>query len=590
MKKTLAFLIGFIFFFALGEMSLGLFSILRTRNENGVIGKNHKSILIIGNSYTAGPLVQKDQIYSKIVEKNIGHLYNIINFSDYSLNTPLIKEQLNSLIKFNPKIVFLMIGQPNAWNFYGYNQFTNNPSIVNDQKNSFVSIFLKHSRIFSFISYSLYQLKGNKLINQNSKLSDPNFAFHLLKKIRNIDGSIKKDYREFASEEELITFFQTSKEILQKLPGNISLRETRISLALNLKYPSEYYIEDLNQLTCYGKCYNELSERAINLYLFFKVSKGSLVDFAFLNFKQNKNLFIERHLLSNSSEKNELKPNNPLYFFYQKESVIDPSYQQQWMGYLKNQLSFIKSSPVIQKLLTIRNAIELSKTYKQFTSEESFIKDKHELINLFANHPYLIDRSRIYTIGANALRYVGEKDLACLTLYHAIEEDPFNHIYSFKDELDSQFYLCSKKMQLTLQDKLKRLQSLGLIENFSPFYRPPIESIQNWRHHDIAFIVNFFNSMGVKVVLQTYPPLRNSNINKGENDPIREVAKELKVDLIDHFNEILLQYPDMLKRDFMYLQGRYKGSNDDHFSPEGHQIVATRILKYLKESHFIQSP
>ena len=260
------------------------------------------------------------------------------------------------------------------------------------------------------------------------------------------------------------------------------------------------------------------------------------------------------------------------------------------MGYLKNQLSFIKSSPVIQKLLTIRNAIELSKTYKQFTSEESFIKDKHELINLFANHPYLIDRSRIYTIGANALRYVGEKDLACLTLYHAIEEDPFNHIYSFKDELDSQFYLCSKKMQRTLQDKLKRLQSLGLIENFSPFYRPPIESIQNWRHHDIAFIVNFFNSMGVKVVLQTYPPLRNSNINKGENDPIREVAKELKVDLIDHFNEILLQYPDMLKRDFMYLQGRYKGSNDDHFSPEGHQIVATRILKYLKESHFIQSP
>ena len=581
MKKIFTFLLGLIFIILVSEAGFWIFSLTKNHHPVGPNLKNNNSILIIGNSYTAGPLVSPNEIYSKIIEKKVGHLYNVVNISDVSMNTTLIKERLNSLIALNPKIVFLMIGQPNGWNFYGFNSFLNQTSFLNDKKNFLLSILSKYSKIFSFYSYSLYQ------INQAQPLEEilPLQAFHFINKIKSHTGTVQRNYRSKTSSLEIATFFINSKNFLSQYPGNINLREKRIVLAANLNFPLSYSLDDLNQLTCYGKCYSELAENALSFYFSSGFKRNSKILFLnheiFSFFKPilGQGIFLERGPKLISSP------------FYTQEKTLpeNSSRNMKWIYYLINQMSILKSSPKTQKIIEIRNSIELTTTLNGFNSDELFIKEKQNLIELFTNHLNLIDRPLLYITGANALFQMGENDLGCLTLYRAIEEYPFDFRYSFKDALSARYSHCSKRLRLSLEDKLKRLKQIGFFKEFSPFSSPNLESIQNWRHHDIAFIVNFFNSIGAKVILQTYLPRRNDNFERVENDPINQVAKEYKIDLIDHFNEVLKAYPNTNDRDIIYLQGRFKGTTDDHFSGEGHQIVAKRILEYLQKNNYIKS-
>ena len=592
MKKLISLLLGIIFFLTLSEAGFWIFSLVRDHYPLEVSLKNNKSLLIIGNSYTVGPLVSPNEIYSKKVENQIGQLYNVINISDYSLNTALIKEKLKSLVKLNPKIVFLMIGQPNHWNLYGYNNFLKT-SIKNSTQVSLLSTLSQHSRTFAFLSYSFYQIK-NSHTQKNNALTDQSLTQLFLNKISNGEGKLKINYRSLVSFKEIAAFFDFSKTSLTKKPGNIGLRQKRIILAANLNYPLKFLIEDINQLTCYGNCYNEIAEIALQYYLNLQKNHQhnyDLINLDFLNINSNKSIILERRNLGIYSEKETPLQSNSMSS-NQNLLTKDKTSEVKWLNYLLTQTNILKSSLSTQKLLNLRNSIELANTLtntvKGFDPNEDFLKNKECMVELFSNHLEFIDRPRLYLIGANALFEMGENDLACLTLYNALEEYSFNSIYSFKELLSSKYQLCSKKMQQTIDEKMITLKKNGIFEDFTPFSAPSYKNIQSWRYYDIAIIVKFFNSIGAKVVLQTYLPRRFDNEDRGENKIIRRIATIFNVDLIDHFNEILKLYPDIKERDKIYLQGRLKGTTDDHFSPEGHQLVADAILKYLRTNNYIK--
>jgi hypothetical protein len=594
MKKIIAIVLGLIFIFTLSEISFRVFSLVRDHSPSVLGLKNSKSLLIIGNSYTVGPLVSPKEIYSKKVENEIGHLYNVINISDFSLNTALIKEKLSSVVKLNPKIVFLMIGQPNHWNYYGYNNFHKQISKEKNHQNFLLSTLSKYSRSFAFLSYALYRIKKSISLPKKIALSDPNFAHYFINKISNGEGKLKENYLSLVSSEELVAFFDCTKKYLEKNPGNINFRQNRIMLSANLNYPLKFIIEDLNQLTCYGNCFNELAENALLYYSQQQHLQNSSLFSSHNNFfnvykiNPKNSIFLQRRHRGNYSNGETPLGSNS---FSSNQKVLNKnlSREEKWINYLLSQTNNLKSSNPLQKLLDLRDSMELTSTLKGFDANEPFIKDKKNLVELFAHQLNFIDRPRLYLIGANALFQIGENDLACFTLYKAYEEYPFNFIYSFKEVLSTQYYLCSKQMQKSINQKMIALKQNGISDEFSPFLTPSLKEIQRWRYSDITFIVKFFNSIGAKVVLQTYLPYRDKNEERDENMPIRLIAGKLNIDLIDHFSEMIKMYPNINDRDKIYLQGRLKGTADDHFSPEGHQLVANAILNYLKINNFIQS-
>ncbi len=127
-------------------------------------------IMNVGNSYTYGLGAPPGQSYSdqlnNLLKKRTDKTYQVINRGKTNANTSLILESLDAwLDQDKPNLVFLMVGEPNHWNKYGYWEFLGKRSDGNLEKGLLDHLdFLRWSKI-----YKLIELLANRNEGANER-------------------------------------------------------------------------------------------------------------------------------------------------------------------------------------------------------------------------------------------------------------------------------------------------------------------------------------------------------------------------------------------------------------------------------------
>ncbi len=149
-KKIMALILGLIFAIVIVEISLRAIGYIQNAElDKNQISKDTKyRILSLGNSYTAGIGAPPGKSYSNQLNEMLNEVksnyYQVINTGKGAANSSYIRENTGEwLKKYSPQIVFIMIGEPNSWNKYGYWEFITKR---NGESPIFVSTFTEKLR------------------------------------------------------------------------------------------------------------------------------------------------------------------------------------------------------------------------------------------------------------------------------------------------------------------------------------------------------------------------------------------------------------------------------------------------------------
>lgn len=155
-RKMLSFLLGIFFSFIVFELSLRVLGIVDNFDRDKITkaSKGQFVILNVGNSYTAGAGAPPGKSYSaqlnELLEKKAPGHFKVINRGRGNVNSTYIRENMASWVKEdNPDLVFVMTGEPNDWNKYGYSNF-----LAQKHAESFwqsVFDFMRWSKTFRFM-------------------------------------------------------------------------------------------------------------------------------------------------------------------------------------------------------------------------------------------------------------------------------------------------------------------------------------------------------------------------------------------------------------------------------------------------------
>lgn len=125
-KKILVIFLGLFFSFIIFEVFLRLFAFdPATFFSSSSKPKGAYTIMTLGNSHTYGTGAPAGLSYPAQLEKMLNSQrekkYHVVNRGLRNINSTFIRESIESWIKEDqPDLVFIMVGEPNSWNRYGY--------------------------------------------------------------------------------------------------------------------------------------------------------------------------------------------------------------------------------------------------------------------------------------------------------------------------------------------------------------------------------------------------------------------------------------------------------------------------------------
>ncbi len=208
MKKFLAIFLGILFTFVVIEIGLRLFafdpekSLSVSDKPNGAY-----TIMALGNSHTYGigapPGLDYPTQLGEILKKTRGDKYHVINRGLRNINSTFIAENLPQWLKEDrPNLVFLMVGEPNYWNRYGYWEF-----LKEKKKGEKAGELEKFDFLRVFSTYKLIELLMNREESWlGSDQSDYSNTFKGYKKSNNPDDMLYLGYMWIGSLEEADNF------------------------------------------------------------------------------------------------------------------------------------------------------------------------------------------------------------------------------------------------------------------------------------------------------------------------------------------------------------------------------------------------
>lgn len=129
-NKIKAIGIGFFTLFVMVEVGLRVIGYVENSKNtlNSKADSRKYRIMTVGNSYTAGNGAPKGKSYpdllNVLLDEKAPNRYQVINYGRGNANTRYILERLPAWLReTRPHLVFLMVGEPNIWNQYGYAEF-----------------------------------------------------------------------------------------------------------------------------------------------------------------------------------------------------------------------------------------------------------------------------------------------------------------------------------------------------------------------------------------------------------------------------------------------------------------------------------
>lgn len=519
-------------------LELFLFFISQLKSIDKKYSSNGKPvILFVGNSYTAGVAVGSNEKFTNLIQDKLPD-FNVQNVAAVNVGTGFVRDHMKEWGRLNPKIVFLMIGQPNIWNNQGFRRYLKEKNGYESGLN-LTTWLIKRSRIYKLINYLNYQLNlTDRIYGRIGGESDEELRCHIT--LRNFSNilNFNMDFtinsvadKSFQQEEENKNLSFCIEKIISQNPLVFTPRYIRVFQSIKRGKPLDALLPDLLYLTQNGTRYN--------------------------------------------------------YFTYE---VLSRLYQKNEMYFTSRLLKLKNDIEAIIKRKKLKAQIEILNNPVAYFSHLNGLKNKKSIIQeLFKNNVDYGYDIEFYKFGSYMLRSLDDFDGACKVLLAGLENYPIEYMgVNLVTELSEMSKKCSPEVKIASDKKIEDLVNKKFINRKELSFYQNDEELQSWRFHDINIIADFFKSRGAVVIMQNYLPKRHNNYQRDENLIIDRIAREKGYHLIDHFQYFLKKYPDTKKRDFIYLQNEYKGTSDDHFSPEGHRQVAEQIYNYLVEKNILK--
>lgn len=161
-KRLLLIVLSSIFFLISLECTVRVFHFFynlnlpnQTLTASPVFYGTPYKIMTVGNSFTYGSGAPPDESYPRHLQRTLDAHFKegttiVFNQGRIIHNTSLILEKLEADIQgINPNMIIYQVGEPNAWNSYGYLDFKKKTTI----KNKIDNFFLRHFASYRFISF-----------------------------------------------------------------------------------------------------------------------------------------------------------------------------------------------------------------------------------------------------------------------------------------------------------------------------------------------------------------------------------------------------------------------------------------------------
>lgn len=173
-KKAFVILMGLLFALIVFEIGLRLIAIdsWSTSKSNPVKKSQTYTIMNLGNSYTYGSGAVEGMDYSTQLEKILNQTrsksYKVINRGLRNINSSFIVESLPLWLKEDqPKMVFIMTGEPNYWNRYGFWNFLKTTNQENQASTIEKNDFLRNFKTFKLLELFLNREESWNQSNEN---------------------------------------------------------------------------------------------------------------------------------------------------------------------------------------------------------------------------------------------------------------------------------------------------------------------------------------------------------------------------------------------------------------------------------------
>ena len=108
---------------------VGAIQVWQVRADARVEGDAEATILCLGDSYTHAPGVDRDQTYPAQLERMLNEragddLYRVVNRGQNGQNTRDLLDELEANLQlYQPRLVVLLAGGTNSWDYRGYHEF-----------------------------------------------------------------------------------------------------------------------------------------------------------------------------------------------------------------------------------------------------------------------------------------------------------------------------------------------------------------------------------------------------------------------------------------------------------------------------------
>jgi len=451
--KIISIFLGILFSLVLLELFLRIIGFIDNLDRDAIDNNSHGQykILTVGNSYTAGAGAPEGQSYpaqlQKMLDKHKPEKYKVINRGRGNVNSTYILENLPDWLKKDrPQVVFVMTGEPNRWNKYGFSRYVEK---YKPEEESYISWdFLRWSKVFRLVELAINR--------DESFVSDSDAGYSTFFKNLKLTEKNKSQIGYF-----WLGILQVATHKEFSMLDNAQTNEA---------------IEHLNFISHKDK--NPLAaSSAAQLYFLKKRDVENFLHYNELALKYltHFNLGIYRRM-------------NGLGVF------IHEKYRDRYLN-LKNALEALPKELPLDVLMDWEQR-PFNKTFNSIEEENAF------LLNIYKNNPSNMKiGEKLFHNNADPLKIFSTIEMS-LRLNPL---SPIADLYAFATEAAKVHPVLKPKVEKLLEDLSVVLND----ENFKKvFFTNKLE--RAWIVHDLDKIVKTIKDSGAKVVIQTYPPYRKN--------------------------------------------------------------------------------
>lgn len=527
--KIFVTLLGIFTSFVFFEGSLRLLGYVENlgRQKDSKIKPDAYRITCLGNSYTHGAGAPPGESYpdhlQRILDLRNPQKYQVINRGRGNINTSYILQNLPGWLEIDkPQIVFAMVGEPNSWNRYGYWDYLNKMQKLPEDDSFNLDKLFRWSRL-----YRLVELFKNRSESWNMNFeSGRSLVFRNMQKV-------------------------TDKDKLTL--GYIwigALEEGGIFDIWDL--PNDHQEEAIEAIkVVFEKDKNLVAARMLAVLFLRKKEVPIALSYLEQEVSLNKNF------------------NYPVWKIARYIKSIKPFWQTQRLDKIFEHLNQKTTPQEIEEIIS-------------FYSEQDILRKYHKNDIRYFEKMITYKPTDVQSLIAIA-SLMGERypEKVIQLARNAITLNPLSSSSYFINKLH--FHIFSKRKDLR-KEFFDFLSSLPI--SFNGIDLKEImdreNHIENWIISDLEEMIRLATNAGAKVVIQTYPPVREGNFTRFADTILKRWWKNKKDKTNITFQDVDQNLDKFFKNGQVKEEfyARMYGPHDNHLNSSGYREIA-RLMEPL---------